>query len=38
VIDADDKKFFVMTIVAPVVAWWLLIGRKKYGIKGMTQR
>lgn len=36
--DNADKQFFVMSILGPLVLWWVLIGRKKYGIKGMTQR
>jgi hypothetical protein len=36
--DKADKQFFAMSIIAPLVAWWILIGRKKYSIKGMTQR
>jgi hypothetical protein len=36
--DSSDKQFIVISIVAPLIAWWLLRGRKKYGMKGMTQR
>lgn len=36
--DRTDRQFIATAIIAPLVAWWLLVGRKKYGIKGMTQR
>lgn len=34
--DSSDKQFFVASIVAPIALWWLFQGRKKYGVKGMT--
>jgi hypothetical protein len=34
-LDTDDRKFFIASIAVPVIVWWLLTGRKKYGTKGM---
>jgi hypothetical protein len=34
-LDHDDRRFFVASIVAPLMVWWFFIGRKKYGMKGM---
>jgi len=33
--ENSDKQFFAAAVVAPLIAWWLFIGRKKYGVKGM---
>jgi len=33
--DSSDKQFFIAGILAPVVAWWIFRGRKKYSVKGM---
>lgn len=33
--DTSDKQFFMAAVIAPVIAWWVFIGRKKYGTKGM---
>lgn len=34
-LDKTDRQFLATAIVAPLVAWWLLVGRKKYSLKGM---
>lgn len=34
-LDKQDKQFFVGAILAPLITWWLFIGRQKYGTKGM---
>jgi hypothetical protein len=34
-IESSDKQFFVVAVIAPIVAWWFFIGRKKYSVKGM---
>lgn len=34
-LDNHDKKFFVASIMVPIVVWWFLTGREKYGTKGM---
>jgi hypothetical protein len=33
--DKHDKQFFVGAILAPILVWWVYIGRKKYSAKGM---
>lgn len=34
--DNEDKRFLIMTVISPLVLWWVLIGRKKYGVpKGL---
>jgi hypothetical protein len=33
--DDSDKKFFVASIVVPIIIWWIMTGRKRYGVKGM---
>lgn len=37
-LDDTDKRFFIATIIVPVIVWWILTGRRRYGVKGMTQR
>lgn len=34
-LDTEDKKFFLASILVPLVIWWYFTGRKKYGMKGM---
>lgn len=33
--DRDDKSFFVGTVIAPIIVWWIFYGRKRYSAKGM---
>lgn len=33
--DNSDKQFFIASIIAPIVVWWLFRGRKKYSVGGM---
>lgn len=33
--DGEDKKFFIASIMVPLVIWWTFTGRKKYSAKGM---
>jgi len=33
--DASDKHLLIGSVLAPLVFWWLFIGRKKYSTKGM---
>ena len=32
--DPDDKRFFILSILVPAIAWWVVVGRKKYSAKG----
>jgi hypothetical protein len=34
-LDRNDKQFFVGAIIAPLIVWWLFVGRQKYSTKGM---
>lgn len=34
-LDSDDKKFFIASVLVPLILWWVFTGRKKYGMKGM---
>jgi hypothetical protein len=34
-LDNEDKRFFIATLIAPLIVWWILTGRKKYAVKGM---
>ena len=34
-LDTEDKKFFLASILVPLIIWWYFTGRKKYGMKGM---
>lgn len=31
----DDKKFFIASIMIPIIVWWYFTGRKRYSVKGM---
>lgn len=31
----DDRNFLILGVLAPLAAWWLFIGRKRYSVKGM---
>jgi hypothetical protein len=33
--DSGDKHLILTVFVVPVVAWWVLIGRRKYSGAGM---
>lgn len=36
--DRSDQQFLAITVASTasaIVMWWLLTGRKKYGMKGM---
>lgn len=35
-LDAQDKQFFIATILVPLVLWWIFTGRRKYSVKGMN--
>lgn len=35
-LDHNDKYWLLGTVVAPIVVWWMFIGRHKYGVKGMN--
>jgi hypothetical protein len=35
-LDAQDRRFFFASILVPILVWWILTGRKKYSVKGMT--
>lgn len=30
-----DKHFFIASIAAPIIFWWVFVGRKRYSAKGM---
>jgi len=34
-LDRHDTQFVLLTIGTPLIIWWLMTGRKKYGTKGM---
>jgi hypothetical protein len=34
-LQPEDKKFFVASIVIPIVLWWIFTGSKRYSAKGM---
>lgn len=35
-LDTNDRYYFLATILVPLVLWWIYIGRRKYGVKGMN--
>ena len=35
-LDNEDTQLMIFTVVIPVIAWWVLSGRKKYSTKGMN--
>lgn len=34
-LEREDQYMFLSSVLAPIVVWWLLIGRKRYSTKGM---
>lgn len=34
-LDRDDTMFVLLSVIAPLLLWWYLTGRKKYSVKGM---
>jgi hypothetical protein len=34
--DRQDKQFVLGAIVAPLLVWWFITGRRKYSAKGMN--
>lgn len=33
--ENSDKQFFVASVIAPVIVWWIFTGRKRYATGGM---
>lgn len=34
-LDRHDTQFLMLTVGVPIIIWWMMTGRKKYGSKGM---
>jgi hypothetical protein len=33
--DKEDTMFLVLSVLIPLILWWMMTGKKKYDVKGM---